>query len=101
MAGEQLFSLDLLACCLIRGMTCDDLSRASVSLISSVLSSRVNFRLLDESFQLWCESIETKIIKKIKVNKMRSQSRIFWLTGTYRCLQAERLGMIVCSYARL
>ena len=55
-----------------------------LTVLTSVQPRRVTAKLRDEMFQLWCEGIEAKIIKKIKVDKMRSQSRIFWLTGTYR-----------------
>lgn len=50
---------------------------------SGFLSRRIVLKLKDQMFQMYCEGIEEEIIKKIKVNRMRSQSRIFWLRGTF------------------
>ncbi len=47
------------------------------------LSTRIKIRLKDRTFQLWCESIEEEIIKKIRIAKLISQNRIFWLTTSF------------------
>ena len=48
------------------------------------LSIRLTNGLKDRTFQLWCESIEDEIIKKMRVDKFISQNRIFWLSSSFR-----------------
>jgi hypothetical protein len=38
----------------------------------------------DKFFEQWCAGIEERIIKKIKIAKLMSQNRIFWLTSSFR-----------------